>query len=513
MKKINVGRLYKELTVDPAYIKRRIKSILFHEQILFINDESKYIVACCTRRAGKTVATVAKMFLVCMTKPNARVVYVRQQQKLALEMLLDEVTTFEKVRGLLGINVQPLRRGVIRFPNGSEIYMAGADTDKDQTKLKGRAWDLVIIDEAQAFNSDLNTLIQEVLDIAIKSDGQMMVIGTPGLIEGTFFDLISNEREQDLENEVTKNIVFNDWSRHRWSVMNNPHEKHVQLEIAEQLRKNPALVNDPKFRRERLGEWVPQSGERIYEYWRVFNRKQDKVNKLIEKMPDFDPFQHGSKFTCIAVDLGYNDPTAFVVVQWFANSDVLYVKYVYQRSGMLIDEIEARTLQLCDEYETSDVIMDGYKQMVESLAERMGIPILHLNSEKMGKEGHIEMFNSDMIAGKLKFESEEIWEEFEAEWIKLRWKPHNGKRRYPRPCMDHISDAILYCWYNAKSYLNERFEEKPLPKRQPFEDHLDAQITPERRLELMNRINRISGGSRTGRYMNRGPAVQNRKIF
>jgi hypothetical protein len=47
-----------------------------------------------------------------------------------------------------------------KFPNGSVIYLVGADSNEDERqKLLGQKFVLVVIDEAQAFGIDLRQLV------------------------------------------------------------------------------------------------------------------------------------------------------------------------------------------------------------------------------------------------------------------------------------------------------------------------------------------------------------------
>jgi len=55
-----------------------------------------------------------------------------------------------------------------RFPNGSVIYLVGADSNEDERqKLLAQKFVLVVIDEAQAFTIDLRQLVYGVLKPAV----------------------------------------------------------------------------------------------------------------------------------------------------------------------------------------------------------------------------------------------------------------------------------------------------------------------------------------------------------
>ena len=63
--------------------------------------------------------------------------------------------------------------GSARFPNGSVIYLVGADSNEDERqKLLGQKFVLVVIDEAQAFGIDLRQLVYGVLKRPWRTTGE-----------------------------------------------------------------------------------------------------------------------------------------------------------------------------------------------------------------------------------------------------------------------------------------------------------------------------------------------------
>ena len=114
----------------------------------------------------------------------------------------------------------------------------------------------------------------------------------------------------------------------------------MQKQVDELLSTNPLYINDPSFRREYLGEWVIEDNARVY--------KSDH-NNYINVIPE--GFLKSASYI-LSVDIGFNDPTSFIVSAFNKNYNgnmyVLesekYKKYMEKDGGNDPNKYEVGTI-------------------------------------------------------------------------------------------------------------------------------------------------------------------------
>ena len=113
--------------------------VMFAQQLAFVGDQSKHVTAVCSRRAGKTVAAAGKLIATAQAKPGSVCLYLAltrlNAKRIVWRTLLDMNAEFR-----LGgrANETELR---LDLPNGSTIYLAGANDRGEIEKYRGLALD------------------------------------------------------------------------------------------------------------------------------------------------------------------------------------------------------------------------------------------------------------------------------------------------------------------------------------------------------------------------------------
>lgn len=415
-------------------VSSKITSSLFPQQINFIHDPNELAVACCTRRAGKSEGGGRSMVAVALSKPFANVLYIALTRGSAKNIMLPILKKFLKSIGVkegqdYEFNMTELR---FVFRNGSEIQLTGAgDHVSDIEKILGSAYDFILIDEAQSFPSHLRELVYDVLMIAIaERQGKIRVIGTPSIVaSGFYYDVIRGK-----ENEF-------DWSRHSWSWKDNPFNKHlIQAQVDKLVAKNPRIVDTPAFRRNYLGVWVADEDNLVYRY---------HADCIIPhyNIPHLDTFVLG-------VDLGYRDDTAFVVVGWNQKeSQKAFIVYGMKRPKMFPSDITKHIEVLQSEYNIIKTVVDegGLGKMIaEEWRTRYKIHVE--KAQKSDKRLFIEEMNGSFALGTLFVSSE--CSDLSEEYRNLVWLDETKKHENPA-CSNHLTDAALYAWREARAFLYE----------------------------------------------------------
>lgn len=175
-----------ELTKQEAIAKLWEKGILWWKldtsqkdlYNIFQDSQAKTIVWNTSRRFGKSTTLLAIAVEICLNKKNAIVKYVAPEQK--------QVKTILKplMRKIL-IDCPPELRPKYRtqeilykFPNGSELQLAGSDNGNAES-LRGGEADLCIVDEA-GFCSDLKYVVDSILlPTMTTTNGKIILASTP----------------------------------------------------------------------------------------------------------------------------------------------------------------------------------------------------------------------------------------------------------------------------------------------------------------------------------------------
>lgn len=148
--------------------------------VAFAACASRRFVVECARRWGKSWFACVLAIMFALQRPGAQIRYAAPTQRMVRKIitpLMREILEDcpEELRP--SWNVQ---EGVWRFPNGSEIHVAGCDAGGADA-LRGTSTDLAIVDEA-GFVDDLEYLVQSVLlPQLLTVDGRMVLISTPSV--------------------------------------------------------------------------------------------------------------------------------------------------------------------------------------------------------------------------------------------------------------------------------------------------------------------------------------------
>lgn len=429
----------------------RIDALLFPQQRAFCLDPSRLCAALCSRRAGKSVAASGKLYRRAVGEPGSNSLYVALTRGSAKAIMWDMLKRINK-DAELGLSADDFKESelTIRLPNGSMIRLFGADANANQReKILGTAWSDIVVDEAASFRSDLRVLIRDYLRQSTADKlGRISLIGTPG-------DFVGPEDDRHLFYAVTSGDNGTrdpepNWSVHRWNTLDNPHMREVwEQELAELPF---AFKSTAAYKIMYLGEWAIDTSRRVY--------RHDPVHDL-ESLPDGD-WQYG-----VGIDLGWDDPTAFVVAAWRASEPVLYIARAYSQKGMTLDDVAAEVARIRDCYPTSMLIVDGAnKQAVETIRARYSLPLQA--ADKTGKADFIRAMNTDLEMGRVRLVRPETLT-LRDEWATLVWDRAKSLPTELASCSNHCSDAALYLWRHARAYLGKA----PSP-RLSEEERIDA---------------------------------------
>lgn len=144
-----------------------------------IAARARRFVLNCSRRLGKSNLLCTLAIEQCLQKPGSQVRYAAGTSDMVEEIIEPHMASLIDDAPA---DVTPqfnASKSRWTFPNGSSIRVAGCDDRRKANRLRGRACDLAIIDEA-GFIDDLDYVIQDVLMPQLMTvNGQIIISSTP----------------------------------------------------------------------------------------------------------------------------------------------------------------------------------------------------------------------------------------------------------------------------------------------------------------------------------------------
>ena len=293
----------------PAAVDALVEGLFPVQRSLVLSTATR-IVARAGRRGGKTHALAARAFRAALRYPKRTIPVVeRTLTSASARVLWEALQAVDRRFGLHAKFHHSLFLATLG--NGATIQIVGADTVEAADKLRGGNYPEALVDEAGSFRDYvLQYLLNEVLGPALLDHGGTLVLsGTPGARPiGTYYEACMGEGP---------------WERWHWTFRDNiaipfdrpsPAEPYTAPEraaareawFAELLAANGWTEATPFVRREFFGEWVTDTDRMAYRL-APFNYRGVELPPSFHKSPDRWTFGLG-------IDLGYNDPSAFVVV-------------------------------------------------------------------------------------------------------------------------------------------------------------------------------------------------------
>jgi hypothetical protein len=356
----------------------------FHEkQWHYLMAPFRWNVVVCSRRAGKSKSAVLKGFRVLTSKPEARVAYVTLIRRNCRKYFYKPLVNLLRAKGILcSTNSQDL---TIELDNGSFAQAFGCSTMAEVETVRGDAWDLVIVDEAQSFRDEL---IRALIDEAIMPSltdrkGGLDFLGTPppaGQV-GFFWEIFSS----------------GNFEKHSWTLFDNPWID--TSELVEDVKVRGLTPEHAIYKREYLGLFVVDPDSLVFEY-------QPGRNDLTD---DFDPDPEDSAWMfSMGIDLGYSDRDAISVLGWRKDDEKHRIgeAWTWQQNHLHLDQLSEVFLAAVRKWRPVAVVGDngghGATKCLKSLEARWGN--LEIQSKPSSVADSVALVNDDLRAGKMLWE-------------------------------------------------------------------------------------------------------------
>lgn len=429
-----------------------IRASCFKEQLDFIDDTSRLKTGKCTRRAGKSYGAGGAYFCIEGIKnPGCTMMYITGTREQAKRIMFKDVLKALNRRFDLGLKFNHTSLEVL-FPNGSILYLIGTDSSPEEAeKALGQKYKLVIIDEAGSWKNDQEHLVHSVLEPACADlEGTICMIGSPQNHTRSYFFRVTYYGYGDPK-------YVHGWSRHEWTWNENPHTRRQMSELIERLLAgNPRVKETPIFRQMYLNQWVVDDSAKVYKF-------EDKRNVCAALPPD-----HTWRYV-LGLDLGYEDPTAIVIIATSETCNTAYIVDVFKREKLDLTAVASALEVFRHKYNPVFWVVDNAaKQAVEELKNRFHFPLIP--ADKQGKFDIIQIMNNDFITGRIQVLESEAAPLIE-EYSNLIWDEKSVVKVEHPGCENHAADAALYAWRKCFHYAYAPQAPKP---RKGSEEEMEA---------------------------------------
>ncbi len=416
----------------------------------FRGTASRFKVAVCSRRAGKTVGIVGDAVDLCLSEAGIRVLYVTLTRDNCLEIIWpDLLALLEREKVDCKINHQRL---TVTFANKSYLSCAGAKDKKEIGKFRGRKLRRIYIDEAQNFPDYLQKMIEEDLMPTLRDlRGEMIVTGTPGPLKRGFFYGIS-----------TNGL----WESHNWTAFENPHlhdpanGKDYEATLEEEVRVRGIDKSDPSYVRETYGVWTEDVDSLVFK----FKTERNVCQTFPEKLTYI-----------FGIDLGFNDADAIAVLGYNHLDGKVYLVEELITAKQGITPLVEQITKLVEKYQPVKMVMDAGglgKKIQEEIRPRFAINLEA--ADKARKFEFIELLNDDLRTGKFKTSAKT---HFEQDCYLVQWdrsNPDPTKLAISKSFHSDICDAVLYAWRECRHYFVAPIVTEPKKSSNEYMRQLEA---------------------------------------
>lgn len=463
--------------VPPAMVRLAVDLVqLTHpKQLAFMLDQADQVVAMCGRRAGKTSGARLLLVKSAVDHPGSISVVVAPTRAEAKKLYWSSLQ-----RLLRSLDIGFIPNGtdlVLRLPNASEIWLAGARDARQIERLRGHAFKLVIIDEAQSIRDDiLRTVVEDILQWALVDyQGRLLVLGTPPPVPVGWF--VERYNGVDAHGKPVLG-----WSRHHLTLFDNakmPGGQAAVVAYLEKLRRERGITEGtPTYRREVLGELVLDASQLVLSafdleasvYW---------PNELPEGIPT----------VVMGVDIGYQDADAIADLGRYAASNDLWLVEEWEKNHQTEEQLGDEIKLHVDRWHPIAKVADtggGGKKTVAGIAQRLGMEI-----EAAHKPSVVEQFQrlndefrarGDMGKSRLRVPAGGI---AARDAVRMAWEPKKIGQKVAKVPHSNILPALSYGYSRMSRYLAALPAEEP-PRLTPQEQALRARLEHYEKLKGAN---------------------------
>jgi PBSX family phage terminase large subunit len=379
-----------------------------------VNDPKyRFVCAAISRRQGKTYISNIIGQLVCLV-PNSHVLlmspnYSLSQISFDLQRQLIKHFDLEVIR-------DNAKDKVIELSNQSTIRMGSVN---QVDSVVGRSYDLIIFDEAALVDGKdaFNVALRPTLD---KENSKAIFISTPRGRNNWFAEFYYRGYSDE----------FPEWTSIKATWHENPRVSEQDIVEAKKT------MSEAEFNQEYMADFNVFEGQ----IW-AFDHE-----KCIANLEQFEP----KRMDIFAgMDVGYRDPTAFVVMAYDWEEKKYYVLDEYYDSERTTEQHAVEIQKLIDKWQIDYIYIDSAAQQTRfDFAQNYDITTINAKKSVLDGIGHVAgiVDNNDLIVASHCKETISSLDQYQ-------WDPNPNlmKERPKHNMASHMADALRYGLYTFET--------------------------------------------------------------
>ncbi len=401
-----------------------IRRMLSPKQLSFVDDPARWKIACTPRQAGKTFLDAAYLILTCLEAPNTPTLYLGLTRDSAKGAIWGTLLAMLDGSGIAyEARVSAL---TVTLTNGSTITLFGAETAGAKNRLRGRQYKLIVVDES-GFYTEMDDVTDALFPTLSARTGKMIMTSSPGVtFSGLFFEAYQGSKRDQ-------------WSRHSWSLLDNPEFQGPSPEPGYATKGEYELDTicksqyggnrqHPAFLREYLGRYVRDPSNAVYPY---------SDHNVIDVIPEYRDAEYA-----LGIDLGAVSSNAISCLKYSQYTREVTIVEQFKEAGLNIDVLAAEIQGFIDRYQPTVIVADvgGYgKGIVDEIRRRYHLPIKA--AEKQDKAFYQRIMSNDLTSGYIKVLKDS---DLLTEWDKIVKDKDTGDEIKGQE--NHLADATLYIY-------------------------------------------------------------------
>lgn len=322
-------------------------------------NTGKVFVINCGRRTGKSFFLTIYAIETCLKNPKSIVKFLQPEQKMIrinIRPIMDEILADCPPELRPEFKTQD---NIYRFPNKSEIQLAGTDSGNAE-KIRGGNAHVCIIDEAAFVKSELSYIVRSILiPTTMLTRGKIILSSTSPKEEDHEFTKYMEQAS--INGRLIKKDIFQALKENE-KLANRRITEEI---IAEMIAEYPGGINDPEFKRECMNI-IPKNGDTS-----VIPEFDDNVEKevCVDNWPRpafYDAY--------VGMDIGFKDLTV-----------VLFGYYDFVNGVTVIED---------------EIVINGHKMTTDKLAEDIRKKESELFTDKLTgeqKTPHLRISDNNLI--------------------------------------------------------------------------------------------------------------------
>jgi len=485
--------LASEGALDTEALLATIDKALHPKQRAFVYDKHRRVSAKVGARGGKSTGGRARFLYRMLTTHRARCLFIAPKLHQSKKILWEP---FKDMLNKLGIpfksteSISELK--ITLLHNGATLELGGAATKSDIDRYRGLAFHEIGIDECASFRPGLlERLVDRVLSARLGDyRGTLWLISTPGLQRGLFYEVNRAGSKIGTPFEEQDGAPEG-YSTHHWSLKDGaPYVtalKNAWDEALDTKKRNDWSDDHPVWQREYLGNDANDDTENIYKYRPHVDGKDynqwdpEKDENGFATLPDH--LQGHTIFYSYGIDPGIRDPFGLIIWAWSPHdpTKTLYHVYEFAKKGMYAETTATLFLGPTPEGTEPRNRLKSPKGLIgktgwpavkvadkqnnlalfEELANVYGL--YFKKAEKRDKHSAQELFNGDLLAGRIKVIK---GSEYELQLQTLQYVTDElGGIEEDTAARNDLSDAGLY----ARTEAHHLHSSSPPPKEPYFQ--------------------------------------------